>query len=83
MTFDEAFALPLGAVLSVSNGRPAPPEGPTLRWRCWRSNNFTGPLLSKAEGPPRALLIEAVNEPGLRVAYEIVEGRGHSFSLVE
>lgn len=82
MTFDEVFAgVSLETAIVVSNGKPAPPEGPTLRYRAWRSNNFSGPLKAKIDGAHRALLIEAVNEPGLVVAYTIAEGLGHTFEL--
>ncbi len=86
MTFEEVFALPLGAVLAVSNGRPAPPMAATFRYNCWRSHNFSGPLLAKidaTETAPRMLRIEARNEAGARIAYDIADGAGHSFTLID
>lgn len=87
MTFDDVYeSVAVGAVVSVSNGAPKPPERARLRYACWRSHNFSGALLEKLAPPDqaaRALVIEAANEPGLKLAYTIVEGAGHTFDLTE
>ena len=86
MTFDDVFAgVAVGAVLAVSDGKAAPPESARLRFACWRSHNFTGALLQKLgpAGGARGLVIEAVNAPGLKIAYTVLEGPAHTFELVE
>ena len=87
MTFDEVFdAAPIGAQLAVSNGQPRPPAKQALKVKVWASHNFSGPLQAKFEATedrPRRLQIGAVDQPGLSVSYEIADGGGHSFTLIE
>lgn len=87
MTFDDVFAeTPIGAVLAVSNGQPKPPAKQALKLKVWASHNFSGPLQAKlgaTDERPRRLKIGAVDEPGLSVSFEIAEGLGHSFTLLD
>ena len=82
MTFAEVFdGAELGAVFAVSNGKPQPSAG-GIRLAIWQSHNFTGPLLQKLDRDARGvrgLVIEAVNAPGLKIAYTVLEGPAHTF----
>jgi hypothetical protein len=87
MNFDEIFAAAeIGQAISVSNGRPQPPEKAVQRLREWRSHNFSGPLEEKLDATdtaPRRLKIKAVDTPGLSVSYVVAEGIGHTFALLD
>lgn len=87
MTFDEIFTgAAIGAIVSVSNGAPAPPPSAAFRYACWRSHNFSGALLEKidADGSsPRRMLIQD-SDPGAPCshrAFEIREDVEHSFAV--
>lgn len=84
MTFDEVWdGVAIGAIVSVSNGRSAPPGGlGAPRYNLWRSHNFSGALLEKREGPPRILVIADAANPKA-VAYEVAADVAHTFALVE
>ena len=87
MTFEEVWdSVSIDAIVTVSNGKPAPPASAKRPYDAWRSNNCTGPLRAKLDATEirgRRLRIEAVNEAGLVVAFDIAEGYGHSFELAE
>lgn len=82
MTFDEIWdGVSLGAIITVSNGKPAPSGGlGTPRYNLWRSHNFSGPLLEKIDGAPRKLRIRDQSNP-YQVAYDVSEGVEHSFAV--
>lgn len=82
MTFEEAYdTAAVGDVLTVSDGKSAPPTSATFRAACWRSHNFSGPLLEKRAGPPRALVIEDAAAPCKQRAYVVREDADHTFTL--
>lgn len=85
MTFDDVFAsAPIGAIVSVSDGAYPPPTTAAFRYACWRSHNFSGPLLAKIdadEAGPRRLLIEDSDAPCTHRAYEIREDVAHVFAI--
>lgn len=86
MTFDDVYnTTALGVVLRVADGKAAPPQSAAFRYACWRSHNFTGPLLEKrpgeTPGSPRALVIEDQDAPCKHRAYEVREDVDHTFEL--
>jgi len=82
MTFDEVWnTAPIGAAVTVSNGRPSPAGGlGAPRYNQWRSHNFSGELLEKIDGAPRVLRISDAGNPKT-VAYDVCEDVPHTFEL--
>lgn len=81
-TFSECWdTATLSARVTVSDGMPQPSNMDGLPWRLWRSHNFTGSLVAKLDGTPRAMKFELSPANGATVSYEIVEGLGHSFTI--
>lgn len=82
MNFDEAWeSAEIGAIVSVSDGRAAPPGGlGSMRYNLWRSHNFSGALMEKIDGPPRVLRIADAANPKA-VAYDVSEAAAHVFSV--
>lgn len=81
MTFEEAWdGLELGDRVAVSDGTPAPPESQVRRYSLWRSHNFEGALVEKADGPHRGLRIEIDKTGGARVSYTVAEWPEHEFT---
>lgn len=84
MTFEEAWALPIGAMILVSDGSPSVPASAGHRWRCWRSHNFGGELVEKHEATemmPRCLVVSDLGAT-YNVAYTLREDVAHTFELL-
>jgi hypothetical protein len=81
MTFEEAFALDIGTVVTVADGSPQPSGGlGDRRYNQWRSHNFTGPILEKnGVAPFRSLLIGDAGST-YQVKYLIEEWVSHTFT---
>jgi hypothetical protein len=82
MDFAAAWdTLDVGATAAVSNGAPRPSANPTsLPMRIWQSHNFTGELVEKIDGDPRAMRFQlAPNEAGNIIGFTVRESDGHSF----
>ncbi len=80
MTFDEAFDLPSGARVRVSDGQREPEQRDSVRWRMWRSHNFEGVIAEKIDGSPRRLRIELDPTASAHVSYIIDESVPHAFA---
>jgi hypothetical protein len=88
ITFDEAWLIPIGSKVLVSDGMPPPSANTTGRpYKIWQSNNFTGTIEEKnINGSWRSMKIEVQSEDTPdeveHLSYEIIEGRGHLFDLI-
>lgn len=83
MDFPTAWdAFSIGDLVAVSNGAPTPAAGPdSLVMRIWRSHNFTGELVEKMGGEPRAMRFQlAPNEAGNVIGFTVRESDGHGFA---
>ena len=81
MNFAEAWeAFNIGAYVAVSDGLPEIPLAGNVAWRCWRSHNHIGKLVSKIDQTPRRMVVELSVINGATTQYELIEGLGHNFT---
>lgn len=81
MEFAQAWdSFSVGDVIVVANGEIEPGrEAQPVAWAAWRSHNFSGTILEKIDGTPRALRIELPERGGATLVYCPREGDGHRF----
>ena len=84
MTFDETFTqASIGDYLSVSDGTPEPSKSGSLRWKTWRSHNFTGKLVEKHDTSSRKMRFELAKTAGVTAGFIIVEPSAHTFTAAD
>lgn len=81
INFAEAFALPIGTRVRVSDGLP-PPGGEGLARNIWRSHNHTGNIVEKTGGQWRTIKVEEDEDDGVQVAFTITEQSGDKFEVL-
>lgn len=88
MNFGDAWtAFDIDDEVEVSNGRPPPFNTTGVAYRAWRSNNFTGTIVEKVDGPYRVMRIRMV-DPDFApdaadnaIIWTFVEGADQNFTV--